>query len=75
MDEPLFKCRHVLHSITYRVNVKGSVFKVNTHDGSTDDMLIDNFDVQVYIATFWINIQQFWESNAQTMLACPSIFI
>jgi len=48
-----------------RVNVKGVATQAS--DGSDDIQTLSTFNVQVYIATFWINVKQFWESEAYTM--------
>jgi len=55
-----------------RVNLKGSVTKVEGDDSYDDASspvpeLVSDFDVEVYIATFWINVKQFWEADSQTM--------
>jgi len=39
----------------------------------TGDDVLEAVDVQVYSATFWINVKQFWQSNAKTM-ACLVFF-
>lgn len=48
-----------------RINFDGA-------DQSGDDVL-EAVDVQVYSATFWINVKQFWQSDAKTM-ACLIFF-
>ena len=35
--------------------------------GNEFPFAIDDIDVQVYIATFWYNVQQFYESSAYSM--------
>jgi hypothetical protein len=59
-----------------QVNIKGTASRIND-DGSNrlhDDPAAvvtsasnstNGFDMQVYIATFWINVDQFWQSGAQ----------
>ena len=63
-----------------RVNLIGTVVQVHGDDQvNADDALVDDtalvadFDVEVYIATFWINVKQFWNSDAKAM-ACLIFF-
>jgi len=50
-----------------KVHIKGGGYPVLLPDYSTE------IDIQVYIATFWYNVQSFWESEAYCM-ACLTAF-
>ena len=50
-----------------KVHIKGGGYPVLLPAASTE------IDIQVYIATFWYNVQSFWESKAYCM-ACLTAF-
>ena len=42
-------------------------FPVDLDLGTIGAFSIDGIDFQIYIATFWYNVQEFWESEAYAM--------